>query len=342
MSSKKRVLLTLEERLKLAAGSQAVSPETAAKLVRRFSELPSENLFCESAARSVMRAQIGEFMDNPPVDVETYRDLCRCIQLAISRDDNLIRKDTLCSELDPYRPLWGVQVNNALVLLGLMLLVHAKGGLKCKDIYHCTRMTLGQYLDALEVFDPWTDGLRPSWAGELLKYCDESGALGDALERILKRYMDGWQVFNHLDHILRCMGGLACYLEQEGKGEPVRNFRQALHRYAPDLEGRELVDADARYLNPGGYFFTLANEYLGELPDLGGVPLGTVCRQIFLPARDYSPDALRTLAALSPSPDLRELLEKNIAGDRLASAMWDINLAVDHLYLLWVDPYLQM
>ena len=344
MSGKKRVLLTLEERLKLAAGSQAASPETAVKLVQRFSQLHAAMLFGVKPDLETMNELIGEFWDCPEVDVDSYRGFCPSFQLALSRDNNLFLESAPATEIDPYRPLWGARVNNALVLLGLILLDHTKGRLKCKDIYHCTQMTLEQYLDATDGFSILTDlHRRQIWKDVLLQNCDGSGALGDALERILERYMDGWQVFDHLDHILRCMGGLACYLEQEGEGERVRDFRKALCQYAPDLEGRELADADVRYIDPNGYFFALANEYPGELPDLGGdIPPGAVRRQIFLPARDYSPDALQALAALSPSPELQELLEENITGDRLVSAMLEINWAVNHLYLLWVEPYLSM
>ena len=48
-----RTLLTLEERLKLAAGSQAVSPEIAAKLVQRFSRIHTAYFFGEKADLSM-------------------------------------------------------------------------------------------------------------------------------------------------------------------------------------------------------------------------------------------------------------------------------------------------
>ena len=341
MSGKKRVLLTLEERLKLAAGSQAVSPETAVKLVQRLSQLGTENLFCGRRDLDAMYELVGESMDDPDMGVEYYSGFCRCVQLAIFQADELFQQTSLESEIDPYRPLWGAKVNNAIVLLGLMLLDHAKNRMPGKDIYHCTRMTLGQYLDALEELD----SSCPIWRDNLLRGCgcDGSEPLGDALEGILNRYVDGWQVFDHLEHILRCMDGLACYLEREEESAPARRFREALRRYAPDLNGQDLAEADVRYLDPNGYFFTLANEYPGERPDLGGdIPPETVRGQILLPQRNYHPAALQGLASLSPSPELRELLERNIDEERIASAMQELNLAVDHLYLLWVEPYLRV
>ena len=57
-----RTLLTLEERLKLAARSQAVSPETAAKLVQRLSQIHTANFFCGKADLTTMYELIGEFM----------------------------------------------------------------------------------------------------------------------------------------------------------------------------------------------------------------------------------------------------------------------------------------
>ena len=334
MSGGDRPRLSLEERLELAARSRASSPEAAVRLVQRLSRLGTENLFCSRANLSAMYELIGEAMDDPDMGVEYYSGFCRCIQLAIFRADGMPRQAAPESELDPYRPLWGARVNNAIVLLCLMLLDHVKNRMKRKDIYHCTRMTLEQYLDALEKLGAcqvWADGLRQT---------DGSRPLGDVLEDILARYLEARQVFDHLDHILRCMGGLACYLEQE-EGQ-TRRFRKLLCRYAPDLEGRELVGADARYPDPNGYFFTLANEYPGVLPDLGGgVPPGTVRSRIFLPEQNYRPDILRGLASLSPSPELRELLEKNITGDRLARARWGLNQAVVGWYWLWVAPYLR-
>ena len=80
------------------------------------------------------------------------------------------------------------------------------------------------------------------------------------------------------------------------------------------------------------------------MPDPGSknVAPGTLRSQIFLSERDYSPEALRKLAAKSPSQDLRELLEMNISEERLACAMREINIAVMNVYMLFVEPYLRM
>ena len=334
MSGGDRPRLSLEERLELAARSRASSPEAAVRLVQRLSRLGTENLFCNRANLNAMYELIGEAMDDPDMGVDYYSGFCRCVQLAILWADGMPRQPAPDSELDPYRPLWGARVNNAIVLLGLMLLAHVKNRMKRKDIYHCTRMTLEQYLDALEKL-----GACQVWADEL-RQTEGSRPLGDVLEDILARYLEARQVFGHLDHILRCMGGLACYLEQK-EGQAWR-FRELLCRYDPDLEGRELLGTDARYPDPSGYFFALANEYPGGLPDLGGgIPLGTVRSRIFLPERNYRPDVLHGLASLSPSPELRKLLERNITEERLARAMRELNQAVVGLYWLWVAPYLR-
>ena len=349
-----RTLLTLEERLKLAAGSQAVSPETAVKLVQRFSQLHTACFFCGKADLTTMYELIGEFMEDQDLDIESYPGLCCALQRAILRDTELFcRQGEPQAELDhPYRPTWGVRADNALVLLGLMLLDHARGRRKDRDIYHCTRMTLKQYLEALEELSirrvetpdqAWPMSFR-AWKKSILLRYDGSGPLGDVQAHVIKRYIDGWQELDHVDHILRCMGALAYYLEREGEAnESSRAFREVLCRYSSDLEGRELVGEDERYPDPGGYFFTLAYEYPDSAPDPDqGDDPGTLRSQIFLPRRDYRLDTLRALAAKSPSPDLRELLEKSISGEQLTLAMRKIDNAAVDLYMLWVEPYLWM
>ena len=104
------------------------------------------------------------------------------------------------------------------------------------------------------------------------------------------------------------------------------------------------MEQDKRYLDPRGYYFSLAYEYPEDVPDPGSrnVAAGTLRSQIFLSERDYSPEALRKLAEKSPSEELRELLEKSISEERLALAMREINIAVTDLYMLFVEPYLRM
>lgn len=164
--------------------------------------------------------------------------------------------------------------------------------------------------------------------------------------------MAAWQEFDHLDHILRCIGALSCCLEQEEAGrtlpgeetDRVRRFREALCQCGSDLEGREPVEQDKQYLDPKGYYFTLACEYPENLPDPGdrNVAPGSLRSQIFLSERDYSPETLRGLAAGSPSPDLRTLLERYVCEERLASAMREVNMAVAGIYVLFVEPYLRI
>ena len=132
---------------------------------------------------------IGEFMEAPDLDIESYPGLCCALQQAILRDTEPFRRPGgPPAELDhPYRPAWGVRADNALVLLGLMLLDHARGRGKNKDIYHCTRMTLKQYLDALEELSlrrsetpdqAWPMSFR-AWKKSILLRYDGSIPLGD-------------------------------------------------------------------------------------------------------------------------------------------------------------------
>ena len=122
--------------------------------------------------------------------------------------------------------------------------------------------------------------------------------------------MAAWQEFDHLDYILRCIGALSCCLEQEEAGrtlpgeetDRVRRFRDALCQGGSAREGREPVEQDKRYLDPTGYYFTLACEYPENLPDPGdrNVAPGSLRSQIFPSERDYSPETLRGLAAGRP------------------------------------------
>nr|WP_300835169.1 hypothetical protein [uncultured Acetatifactor sp.] len=447
MRGGERMLLTLEERLERSARSQAASPETAARLVERFSGLPPWQLFFGKPDVDAMYGLTGEFWEHPDVDMDSYHGFSHSFRLAAEQDNAPFRLPLLglsplgVSRLEqpplelprleqprleqprleqspleqpplkqprlerlplgvprleqhplelprleqpllgkpplglspqglpsqgqpspespnPYKPVWGVRVNNALILLGLMLLDHTKGRLKPKGFYYCTRMTLGQYLDALAGVGLWTDG-SPGlaqgfqvWRDMLLADYGAASPLGETLADILRRYMAAWQEFDHLDHILRCIGALSCYLEQEEAGrtlpgeetDRVRRFREALCQYGSDLEGWELVEQDKRYLDPKGYYFTLACEYPEDLPnpcDRNAAP-GSLRSQIFLSERDYSPETLRRLAAGSPSPNLRTLLERYICEERLASAMREVNTAVADIYVLFVEPYLRI
>ena len=357
-----RTILPLNERLEMAAKSQASSPEAAAKLVQRLSGIQTVYFFCEDTNMNIMEELTGEFWDRLEQELFHYGGFCHSFWLAIKHDNNFQAAAPSEAEKDGgrYRPVWGVRANNALVLLGLILLDHAKGQMRYRSIYHCTRMTLKQYLDALVDLsfqeDKEPDGDRMEifriWRKWCLKANDGSWSLKEALAVILRRYIAAWQEFDHLDHILRCMGALSCYLEQEEAGrtlpqkeeERVRRFREALCQYGADLEGWELVEQEKRYLDPQGYYVSLACEYPEDVPDPGSknTAPGTLRSQIFLSERDYHPEALRKLAEKSPSRDLRELLEKYACEKRLAHAMQEINAAVMDLYMLFVEPYLRM
>lgn len=358
MKNKGRTLLTLTERLDLASRSRAASPEAAAKLVKRFSDIRSQWLFFGRADVDTLKGLTGKFWDHPAVDRSTYHGFCHSFRLTMDHDNDFFPPPYIPKRSDnAYEPVWGVTTNNAMVMLGLMLLDHAEGRLVPRDFYHCTRMTFRQYLDALVDLSFRKDGTSDQsryitwhfWREALLEDYDGSKPLAEALADILKRYITAWQEFDHLDHILRCTGALCCYLENERISAPAgegsaRQFREALCRYSPDLEDWSMVEADKRYPDPCGYYFTLAYEYPADLPDPGGknIAPGAFRSQLFLSERDYRPETLRALAQKSPSPDLRELLEKYSSEERLASAMREINMAVTDLYLLWVEPYLRM
>lgn len=377
MRDRDRILLTLEERLALAKNSQVTSPETAAKLIQRFSAIPAGEIFCGNADIDILHELTGAFWNFPSVDQESYQGFCHSFQLAMNHDNDFFNafltagcaENTSGSALqgmlpeddrDPYLPAWGLRINNAMVLLGLMLLDCTRSRMCHKDISFCMQMTLRQYLDALVDLSFQKNGEPDEfrviqfqfWKETLLKDYDGSKSLKETLAGILNRYIAAWQEFDHLDHIIRCMGALSCYLEQEdtwkvlpqAEKDSIRHFRKALLQYSPELEGRELVEPDNRYLDPAGYYLTLALEYPEDIPDPGSIYLtpGTLRSRLFLSGRDYHPEVLQKLAAKAPFEELRALLEKNISKERLTGAMHEINIAVTDLFILLVDPYLKM
>ena len=137
--------MTLEERLERAAKSQASSPEAAVRLVQRFARLHSACLFHGNADLDLMYGLIGPYMNQMEDDILHYSGFCHSVNLAVFAED----APQAGTEI-PFRPSLGIRAGNAVVLMGLMLLDHAKGRGQDEEIYHCTRMTLGQYLDALE------------------------------------------------------------------------------------------------------------------------------------------------------------------------------------------------
>ena len=353
----RRVLLTLEERLKCAAESRASSPEAAIRMVQKFSEIPAGRFFCGEGDLDAMNEQTGKFWDHPTVDVNTYHGFCQTFRLAINYDTACRMRrqpETMFPAEDSYnpcQPIWSAGTVNAVILLGLMLLDHAKGRVKNKDIHHCMRMTLGQYLDALTEFTSGKEGKTESFrtdfrlpAQDLLKSHDGSRPLGEALADILRRYIAARQEFGRLNHILCCMDALACCLKEQGgmQAESARRFRAVLGRYCPGLEGRKLMEESKGVPDPYEHYLTLAGGYREDVPDPGseGLAPGTVRSQVFLPEYDCSPQSLRALAAQTPFRDFGELLEKNIREEQMARAMKEINASAVYLYTLWVEPYL--
>ena len=230
-----------------------------------------------------------------------------------------------------YQPLWGFKANDAMVLLGLMLLNHVKGQMKG----HCTRMTLGQYLDALVGISGQKDGtLDRKRTGSLQTYkdmllvdYDDSRPLDEVLTDILRHYIAAWQEFDHLDHILNCMEELSSNLECEALPS-----------------GTDRAEIVGECMDSKEHYFNLACEYQARSLDTRSRDIAeeALYDGFFLPERDYSPETLRGLAAKAPSLEMRALLEEHICEDRLASAMREINKAVTDLYILFVNPYLQM
>lgn len=330
--------LTLEERIARAARSQAASPEAAAGLVQRLAQLHTVHIFHGNADLERMYELIGPYMDRVGDDVLYYAGFCRSIHLAFT-------------DGAPLRPVLGTRTGNAVVLLGLMLLDHAKGRGWDKEVYRCTRMTLGQYLDALETVAFPEDGDAGRkfrrWREEFLKFYVPSVPLADVLADLLRLYVHGWKKLDYLDHILRCMEGLSNYLEEERTADLDREFRQAMRQAVSEMGTShvEVVEEEREpYSDPGEHYFNRAVTYFWDVPDPAGegISAGDVRDQIFLPDRDYSPQAVEKLAQQAPTPAFRALLERFLSERRLSSAVSEVNSAVSNLFMLWVGPYLWM
>lgn len=375
MSSHEKVRLTLEERLALAAQSRASSPEAATALVRQFAELPAAYAFCGKSDVEALFELTDDCWEDPRVDIDSYRGFCPVLLAAMEHDNASGRLSRRPVDLELRRPVWGTRVNNSLILLGEMLMDHTMGRWHNQEVYHCLRMTLGQYLDVLtgsdfrrsESEEEWFQ----FWRTDFSNGCIEDQPLAEVLAGILRRYMVGWRVFDRLDHVLRCLGGLAFHLEQAGTRYDVspdpdidaaegdisllmevsRTEDAAMaHRLRMELRqcgiGRNLEElpcAEADCPDPQGYFLTLAQEYAPELPDPGSeMEAKTLRGQAFLPDWAHWPSDLRDLAKESPFPEFGALLEECLDPNRLADAMREINAAVIDLYMLWIEPYLWM
>ncbi len=344
--------LTLEERIARTARSQAISPETAAQLVERFARMHTVLIFHGSADLELMYGLIGPYMDQLEDDLLHYAGFCHSINAAFA--DN----DTLAEAAPTVRPAMGTQASNAVVLLGLMLLDHAKGRGRDKEVYHCTRMTVGQYLDALEtVAFPEEEGARlrfRDWRDSFLHFYPDSTPLADTLGDMLRLYIHGWKRLDSLDHILRCMEDLSRYLER-GKTEALdRELREVMRQHIAemDLTDVEVVEEEdgleeealEQHLDPVEYYFDLALSYSWEAMDPAGeeIKAREVREQIFLSDRDYSPQAVAQLVEQAPAPEFQALLERYISERWLVSGMSKVNQAISNLFMMCVGPYLWM
>ena len=330
--------MTLEERLERAARSQAASPEAAVSLVRRLAQTHTALVFTGRSDLQLMSGLIGDLMESLEEDLMRYGGFCRAFLLA-SEDDGPDSADEA-----PFQLSLGLRASSALVLLGLMLLDHARGKQRDKSIYHCTRMTLGQYVDALSTFflgDRPPDRSFRSWREIFLSSHDLSLPLAEVLEGVLRQYTAGWRVLDQLDHTLRCAEDLSRYLEEEKTAKLDQAMREAMRQAIAEMgvSGVEVVDSDERetYPDPHGHFYALAREYPEDVPDPAGEE--PVRERIFLPRRDFTPRALEALIREAPSPEFRALLEEQADPELLRRAIKAVNGAVSDLFMLWAGPY---
>ena len=363
--------LTLEELIQRAGRSQAASPEYAIALVRHLSQLSGVCAFCGEKDVGLLAGFAEDiFEDEDKFDVDTYQHFCPFYETLLAKDNKRTTLELRPEDIDPYKPMWGVRMNNAMVLLCESMLDQAKGRRPYKDVYHCLHQTLGQYLNALE--DPMfqrslteAEGFQ-MWKNCLLRDTDPNLSMADALVSILRRYIAAFQTLDRMDHILTCLGGLALHLEilgtdydlqpdEEGisqmvlhisrnqYGEAAFQLRQALRRYGIGRDHMDLPRTDLEEEDPCAYFLNLAKEYASNLPDPGeDMELHGLREQIFLPDRAYGTESLQMLAEQSSTEGFRNLLEEYFTGDTLAQAMRGINGTVTDIYMLFVEPFLHM
>ena len=245
--------LSLEERIARAKRSQAASPESAAGLVRKLSQLNMDHVFLTGDDIDLMSEQIGVFLDQIEGPVLYYSGLCRGLRLASIHAKSQTESNARS------RMILETRCKNAVVLLGLMLLDHAKGRGQDREVYHCTRMTLGQYLDALETLAyPGKDGLCQtfrSWRELFLESADPAAPLADVLANLLRQYIRGWTVLDFLKRVLYCMNKLSCRLE----GDPDLEFEEDMHQqmeaaYLKPEKEEEWDDEWEECPDAGGYF----------------------------------------------------------------------------------------
>lgn len=245
--------LTLEERIARAARSQAASPEAAVELVRKLSQFNVSYIFHGGDDIDLMCEMIGPYLDQIGGDVLYYSGFCRSFLLASTHAKSQAMPGARS------RIILETRFKNAVILLGLMLLDHAKGRERDRELCRCTRMTLGQYLDAVETL-AFSEDREPGrkfrdWRETFLKSADPTAPLADALAEVLRRYIRGWTVLDFLNRILYYMGKLSRSLEGDPDREIEEAMRQRIDEACLDLkEVEEREDGCEESPDAGGYY----------------------------------------------------------------------------------------
>lgn len=300
-------ILTLEERLNLAARSEASSQEAATAMVKHFSSIHAVNIFAGKPDITLLYELATQELDSDmDLDVDHYKGFCRLFATILHNDNNVNHTDQPRGQGGP---IWGVRANNVLILLGLMMYDQLRDRWNRHEIYNCTRMTLAQYLAAVVELAPDFK----IWADRLLEQHDGSLSLTQTLENILRIYIDGWSKYALWDHIAG-LTAQACMCDPEKEKDEIDKLLQ-------EAQNSEL-----------------------ELPDIFDpeTPARAIREQLYLQDRNYSKATFQRLTELAPYPGFKTLLAHFTDGDVLDRAMGQINLAVMDIYLLFAQAFASM
>lgn len=264
-----RTLMTIQERIERTKNSMAYSPEDAAEKTASIANTLMPELLTEK------ENALCDF----PYDTEKYADFCRSLK-------EKAEKHLSCKGKGPYETELGNSISDTVFSLALTLAT-IPGRFKDKKtkprIFYDTRMTLGDYLDALIDLTVGEDGsvnaaraeryrrLKEEFSGSPLISKPFCKAVGEMLEQ----YCEPRAELDRASHIINCSSYVRCReQEREMQEEYLDNeyfYSDSEDDFAPQESAPEVntVETDetavdeipdaenitpASFVNEGGWF----------------------------------------------------------------------------------------